>query len=376
MKAKKKLGLIVNPIAGMGGKVGLKGSDGREILDKAIRLGAQKESPKRTMDALRRFVHLKENLALFTYPGDMGENESRQCGFSPMVIGKIEEGKTSGQDTRNAAIDMLEKGVDLLLFAGGDGTARDVYNAIGDRLPALGVPAGVKIHSAVYGISPKKAGDLAALFLSGTSHKLRLKDAEVMDIDEQPIRENRFSARLFGYLKVPVAKRMVQCAKAGDCAGEHQVLSAIAADVINHMEKDHRYIIGPGTTTRAIMEQLGLTNTLLGVDVVLNKELVGSDLNEAGLLSIMDGGKAKIIVGVIGRQGYVFGRGNQQISAKVIRRVGRENIMVLATMDKIASLRGAPLLVDTGDEKLDRHLSGYVQVISGLGERVMLRIDA
>jgi predicted polyphosphate/ATP-dependent NAD kinase len=376
MTAKKKLGLIVNPIAGMGGKVGLKGTDGHKILERAIRLGARQISPKRTMDALNRLVRHREELALFTYPGDMGENECRQCGIFPLVMGKIEKGKTSGKDTQKAAKDMLKQGVDLLLFAGGDGTARDVYVAIGNRLPALGIPAGVKIHSAVYGISPAKTGELAALYVRGNSSEVCLLDAEVMDIDEESFRENRVSARLFGYLKIPFAKKMVQCAKAGDCAGEQQALGAIAADVINNMERDCLYIVGTGTTTRAIMEQLGLKNTLLGVDAVLNKELVGSDLNETELLPLLEGGKAKIFVGVIGRQGYIFGRGNQQISPKIIRRVGRENVVVLATMDKIASLGGAPLLVDTGDEKLDQHLSGYMQVISGLGERIMLRIDA
>ena len=270
---------------------------------------------------------------------------------------------------------MLRLGVDLVLFAGGDGTARDVYNAIGDRLPALGIPSGVKIHSAVYGASPKKAGDLAALYLTGKSSEICLNEAEVMDIDEQSFRQNMLSAKLYGYLKIPYVKRMVQSAKAGGCAGEHQALNAIAADVINNMELDHLYIIGPGTTTKTVMDHLGLGNTLLGVDTVYNRELVGSDLNEVQLLEHVKGKKAKIVVGIIGSQGYIFGRGNQQISAEVIKRIGKENMIILATVDKITSLKGAPLLVDTGDEEIDKHLSGYVQVISGLGERIVLKVE-
>jgi len=376
MEVKKKLGLIVNPIAGMGGKVGLKGSDSLEIIAKAKHLGAHPESPKRAVDALSRLVPLKESLEIITYPYDMGENEARECSLNPIVIGKIQKGKTSEEDTKKAAVDMLRQGIDLLLFAGGDGTARDVYSVIGDRLPVLGIPSGVKIHSAVYGASPKKAGELAALFFTGTSSEFYIKEAEVMDIDEQSFRENMLSARLFGYLKIPYIKRMVQSAKAGGCAGEQQALNAIAADVINNMEEDYLYIIGPGTTTKTVMDNLGLGNTLLGVDAVYNRELIGSDLNESQLLELLKGKKAKIVVSIIGSQGYIFGRGNQQISAEVIEIVGRENIFVLATMEKITTLKGAPLLVDTGDTKVDKILSGYMQVISGLGERIMLKVDS
>lgn len=376
MRAKKKLGLIVNPIAGMGGRVGLKGSDGQEILARAKKLGARPESPKRTVLALGRLVPVKKDFELMTCPHDMGENEALECNLSPIVLGGIKKGPTSGRDTRNAAREMLRLGVDLLLFAGGDGTARDIYSVIRDRLPALGIPSGVKIHSAVYAMSPGKAGELAALYLRGTSSEVRLTEAEVMDIDEQSFRENRLSARLFGYLKVPYLKRMLQGPKAGGCAGEQEALNAIAADVINNMEADCLYIVGTGTTTRAVMEQLGLGKTLLGVDAVCNRELVGSDLNEAQLLQMLEGKKAKIVVGVIGNQGYIFGRGNQQISAKVINRVGKDNIIILATIEKITTLKGAPLFVDTGDEKLDRDLNGYVQVINGLGERLMLKVES
>ena len=371
---KRKLGFIVNPIAGMGGRVGLKGSDSAEILKKAKELGAEPESPRRAVEALNKIGHIKDNIELITYPYEMGEDEAKECGFSPTVIGSIKRGTTTSEDTKNAAKEMLDLQVDLLLFAGGDGTARDIYDAIGDKIPVLGIPTGVKIHSAVYATSPQHAGDLVTMYLGEKSSGIRLCEAEVMDIDEQAFRENRLSARLYGYLKVPYERSLVQSPKAGSVAAEEATIEAIAYDVINSMRDDYLYIIGTGTTTKGIMEKLGLKNTLLGVDAVYKKELVGSDLNETQLLKLIEGRKTKIIVTIIGGQGYIFGRGNQQISPTVIKKAGKENIIVVATMNKILSLEGSPLLVDTGDDEVNKMLTGYIKVITGLSERIMLRV--
>ena len=371
---KRKLGFIVNPIAGMGGRVGLKGSDSEEILKKARELGAEPESPRRAVAALRKISRLKGSIELVTYPYEMGESEAEECGFNPTVIGAIRKGNTTSSDTENAAKEMLQLKVDLVLFAGGDGTARDIYNAVGDKIPVLGIPAGVKIHSAVYATSPQHAGELAAIYLDKESSGIRLREAEVMDIDEQAFRENRLSAKLYGYLKVPYERNLVQSAKAGSVPGEEAAIDSIASDVINNMQDDYLYIIGAGTTLRGIMEKLGLKNTLLGIDAVYKRKLVGSDLNEAQLLKLMEGKKTKIVVTIIGGQGYIFGRGNQQISAKVIKKVGKENIIVVATQSKILSLRGSPLLVDTGDDEVNKMLTGYIKVTTGLNERMMLRV--
>jgi len=371
---KKKLGFIVNPIAGMGGRVGLKGSDSYEILKKARELGAEPESPGRAVEALKKISRIKDNIELVTYPYEMGEDEAKECEFSPTVIGSVKKGNTTSCDTKNAAKEMLKLKVDLLLFAGGDGTARDIYDVIGDKIPVLGIPAGVKIHSAVYATSPLNAGNLAAMYLGRESSGIRLREAEVMDIDEQAFRENRLSAKLYGYLKVPYERSLVQSAKAGSVSEEEAVIDAISCDVINNMQDDYLYIIGTGTTTRGIMEKLGLKNTLLGIDAVYKRNLVGSDLNEAQLLKLIEDKKAKIVVTIIGGQGYIFGRGNQQISARVIKKVGKENIIVAATENKILSLKGSPLLVDTGDDEVNKMLTGYIKVITGLNERVMLRV--
>lgn len=371
---RQKLGLIVNPIAGMGGRVGLKGTDGHAIVEKAKALGAEAESPRRTVIALRRLNRIKDNIELITYPYEMGEDEAKECDFLPTVIGSVKRGNTTSLDTKTAARELLALQVDLLLFAGGDGTARDIYDSIGNNIPVLGIPSGVKIHSGVYATSPQNAGDLAAMYLEKGSSNVRLREAEVMDVDEQAFRENRVSAKLYGYLKVPYERRLVQSPKAGSVPGEEVAMDAICSDVVKNMQDNYVYIIGPGTTTRGIMEKLGLQKTLLGIDAVYNRNLVGSDLNEAQILGLIEGKKAKIIVTVIGGQGYIFGRGNQQISAKVIKKVGMENIIVMATNNKILSLQGNLLLVDTGDDEVNKMLSGYTQVITGFNERAVVRI--
>jgi predicted polyphosphate/ATP-dependent NAD kinase len=273
----------------------------------------------------------------------------------------------------NAAREMLQLHVTLLLFAGGDGTARDIYNAIGDGLPVLGIPAGVKIHSAVFGANPISAGDLAASYLRGKVSNLR--EAEVMDIDEEAFRQGVVSARLYGYLKVPFQRRLLQGLKTPSSPGQRAAMAAIAADVVSNMEDGWLYIIGPGTTTRAITSRLGLDKTLIGVDVVADGELIATDVNESQLLELLEGRKAKIVVTPIGGQGYIFGRGNQQISPKVIEKVGRENILVVSTTGKIHSLRGRPLWVDTGDQAVDEMLSGYTRVITGYDEQIVYKVS-
>jgi predicted polyphosphate/ATP-dependent NAD kinase len=284
---------------------------------------------------------------------------------------------TSPADTEQAARELLAAGIDLILFAGGDGTARNVCNAVGQRVPVIGVPAGVKIHSAVYATTPAAAGDVAALFLHERPAAVRLREGEVMDIDEEAFREDRVSAHLYGYLSVPYARGLTQSAKAGGVAGEERALNDVATDVISDMSPGTLYILGPGTTTRTIMIRLGLEKTLLGVDAVSGGALAGRDVTEEGLLHLLETHRdAHIVVTAIGGQGHIFGRGNQQISPAVIRRVGSAGITVIATQTKLLSLEGRPLLVDTGDPALDAELSGYVKVVTGLGERTMYKVGA
>jgi len=374
LESRKRLGFIVNPIAGIGGRVGLKGSDGLKTLRKAMELGAEKTAPARAVEALKRIAPIKDQIELITYPHEMGENEARECSFKPVIIGSIKSGRTTSEDTVRAAREMLELGVELILFAGGDGTARDIYEAVDGKVPVLGIPAGVKIHSGVYAVNPASAGELAAKFLLGETSSIR--ESEVMDIDEEAFREDRVSARLYGYLKVPYMETLVQSSKEASRAQEKISMLAIASDVVENMQDDYIYLVGPGTTTRAVFNELGLEKTLLGVDIVQKGRLVASDVNESKILELIRRKKAKILVTVIGGQGFVFGRGNQQISPIVIREVGRENVEIVATPDKLASLKGKPLLVDTGDPEVDEMLSGYHKVVTGYKRRVVYMVKS
>ncbi len=363
-----KLGFIVNPIAGMGGKVGLKGTDGEEVLKKALELGAKPESPIKAKKALEVLIQVKDKIELFTYSGDMGENIAKELGFEVKVLGEAKS-KTSSEDTEKAISEMLDNGIEFLLFAGGDGTARNIYNVIGDKIPVIGIPAGVKIHSGVYANHPRAAGEVVLKFLE--DEFMNLKEVEVMDIDEDAFRDGQVVAKLFGYMKVPFEPELVQNQKSGGIVGEEAALDGISDKIIENMEEDVFYIIGSGTSTRPIMEKLGLPNTLLGIDIVKNKKLIASDVNEKEILEHIGDNKAKIIVTVIGGQGYILGRGNQQLSANVIRKVGKENIQIIATKRKLMDLGRRPLLVDTGDEEVNNMFNGYMKVRTSYTEEVV-----
>ena len=354
-----KLGVIINPIAGMGGRVGLKGTDGVEVLKKARSMGAIPESPKKAMKALEALKPI-ENLEIYSYPGEMGERELKELGWEPNVIGEIGE-ETSPEDTERAAKEMKGLGVDLIIFAGGDGTARNIFNAIEDNIPVIGIPAGVKIHSGVFASHPRNAGEIALHYLSDP--EIGVKDAEVMDIDEERFRDGIVTAKLYGYMKIPHMPNLTQSQKSSGFADEREAIEGIAEKVIEEMRDGIYYIVGSGTTIRPIMEGLGLPNTLLGIDIIKDKKLVASDVNEKEILEIIGDNPAKIIVTVIGGQGYIFGRGNQQISAEVINKVGKKNIIVVAPRSKIFSLEGRPLLVDTGDDEVNKMMSGYISVV-------------
>ncbi|MBK5253379.1 MAG: ATP-NAD kinase family protein [Peptostreptococcaceae bacterium] len=358
----------------MGGRVGLKGSDGEDILEKAIQLGAIPECPNKAVVGLCQIKEYKgEILEIYTYPNEMGEDEVRAAGLNPIVIGKIESGNTKSADTTKAANDMYDIGVDLILFAGGDGTARNILDVVGEKIPVLGIPGGCKIHSAVYAINPKSAGKVVVKYLEGKVKNL--KESEVMDIDEDAFRDGILKARLYGYMKVPNENKLVQNMKSGSAPGEDAALDFVSRYIAFSLEKDVLYIMGSGSTVRGVMDKLGIKNTLLGVDLIYNNQLIANDVNEYTILTYLGKyNKAKIIITVIGGQGYLFGRGNQQLSPKVIRKVGIENIIIISTKNKMNSLFGKPLLVDTGDEELNDELNGYAEVIVGFGESVMFKV--
>jgi predicted polyphosphate/ATP-dependent NAD kinase len=325
------------------------------------------------VEALKIVSRIKGSIEVLTYPSEMGENECREAGLLPKVIGLIRDGETAPEDTQRAAQQMVAAGVDLILYAGGDGTARDICYAIGEKVATLGIPAGVKIHSAVFAVTPRSAGEVAVMCFEG--RLINFREAEVMDIDEDAFRRGVVKAKLYGYLKVPEESRHVQNLKAGEIQSEQESLQGMAAEIINVMDDDSCYfIIGPGTTTKVIMENLGLEKTLLGADILCNKQLVGADVSEQQIMEKIRGNRAKIVITPIGGQGHIFGRGNQQLSPQVIRMVGKENIIVVATKEKLSSLSGRPLLVDTGDEELNEDLSGYIKVTTGFADYVMYKV--
>lgn len=371
---RRRLGLIVNPVAGLGGRVGLKGSDGAHVQQRARELGAQPQAQARAAQALAALAPLSEAIHLFTPPADMGEWAARQTGFEPLVLGKTVPGSTTAEDTRRAALAMLEAGVDLLLFAGGDGTARDIYSAIEQRVPVLGIPAGVKIHSAAFAVNPRRAGELALEYLR--SSKMPTREVEVIDLDEESYRAGILATGLYGYLRTPYRRQFVQSQKTPTPASEAVQARAIAADVIEGMQPEALYLLGPGTAPRAIAERLGLPKTLLGVDVISAGQAPALDVGERRILELIENRDAKIIVTPIGGQGFLLGRGNQQISPRVLRQVGKDNLIVVSLPHKLDELRGRPLLVDTGDASLDDLLSGYIEVVSGYHERIIYRVVA
>lgn len=371
MMSKTSIGLIVNPIAGMGGSVGLKGTDGAEILRKAKELGAVPHSPERAIEALEALSPIQDRFILYTYGGELGEEEALAAGLSPCVVGSSKRGETTAGDTRSACRDFLFQGVEIILFAGGDGTAHDVLEAVEQSVPVIGIPAGVKMHSAAYATNPRSAGSLAYHFLTQGNQSFR--DLEVMDFDEPAFREGRVSARILGYLRVPFIEALVQGPKLS-FRSERQTLASIAAAVTERMDEDNLFIIGPGTTTGAIMSFLNLKGSLSGVDVVRHKRLLLSDANEWQLVELVERLPSRIVVTPIGGQGHIFGRGNQQISSRVIDRVGTENMIIVATPEKLASFRGRPLQVDLLDPRIHDCLRGYQSIITGKDERVIYPI--
>lgn len=363
----KRVGLIVNPIAGLGGSVGLKGTDG--VAEQALRLGARPHAGERAETALRELLPLREELELLCAGGEMGEDIARSLGFQVKTI-YFPPTHTSSPDTVAAARAM--DSCELLLFAGGDGTARDIVSS-GVQLPVIGIPAGVKIHSPVYALRPESAGRLALRFLRGGQRRLR--EAEVVDIDEEAYRQGLVRTRLYGYLNVPDGTDLLQHGKASSPESERAQQLSIAHEMIERMRPGVAYLVGPGSTTRALMDELGQPNTLIGVDLLQDQKLVASDLCEADILAQLDRGETHLIVTPTGGQGYLFGRGNQQLSAAVLRRLGKERIHILATQEKLFQLSGRPLLVDTGDAQVDELLCGYYRVIVRYHEEQMCRVS-
>ncbi len=374
-----RLGVVVNPVAGIGGRVGLKGSDGPETRRRALELGAVPEAGERALTALVALRRSAPEAEVLAWAGEMGTHAAVAAGLRPRSLGHIRPGATTAADTRAAARALAGEGVDLLLFAGGDGTARDILDAVGGSLPVLGIPAGVKVYSAAFTVNPARAGQLAAAFLAGPGVPVR--EVEVLDLDEAAYREGRVSPRLAGYLRVPYREGAVQGGKVPSPPGEDAALAGIAAQVLDDLPAGTACVLGPGTTLRAVARRLGVPKTLTGVDVAevgagQAGRLLAADVSEADLLRLAQARPLALVVTPIGGQGFIFGRGDPQIGPRILALVPRAAIRVVATPAKLAALGGRPLLVDTGDPDVDTALSGYLPVITGYRERSMYRVGS
>ncbi len=358
----ESLGVVVNPIAGMGGRVGLKGTDG--MLSEARNRGATPRAPDRARTALSTLYRRQPELAVYTAATVMGEDAAREAGYEPTVVYTPDQWGTepsidptrpgtSAADTRAAVRAFLDHDVDLILFVGGDGTAVDVAEVLEaaegtETTPMLGVPAGVKIYSSVFAVTPKDAGRIAAEFD-------RVADREINDIDEDAYRDGEVRSELKAIVPVPVAPAV----QSGKQVASGSV-DSLAAGFAREIEADRSYVFGPGGTVGAIESELGIDPSPLGVDVWRDGEVLARDATESELLDVLEP-PVTIVVSPIGGQGFIFGRGNHQISPAVIRLA--DEIEVVASTDKLDDI--ASLRVDTDDEAIDDSLRGWQQVRTG-----------
>ncbi|MEA3449029.1 MAG: ATP-NAD kinase family protein [Bacteroidota bacterium] len=361
----KKVGLIVNPIAGMGGSVGLKGTDG-DAYKKAIELGAKPTTPQRIEDTLALIK--SDDLYFFVAPGKMGEDYLKKFNFKYEVVSKIGK-ETNADDTKKIIREMLKEGIDLLIFVGGDGTARDVCDVLGLSTPVLGIPSGVKMFSPVFALSTYAAAEI----INNMTNEVLEK--EVLDIDEEAFRQGKLGVKLYGYLNVPKNSNFLQSKKEPSNVSKPEKISKeeIAQYISEKIESERLYILGPGTTLKTITDKIGVEKNLLGIDAVFNSELVGTDLNEKGLMELIEKyDNTKIIVTPIGGNGFIFGRASKQFTPKILNLIGKENVIVVATEDKISRLEC--LRVDTGDVKTDDNLKGHVKVITGYKTETIIEV--
>ncbi|MGI9423592.1 MAG: ATP-NAD kinase family protein [Hyphomicrobiaceae bacterium] len=374
-----RIGFLVNPIAGMGGRVGLKGTD--DVVDEARRLGAEpiaQDRATQTLQALRKSLATDAACAQImwmTLSGEMGEVELHKAGFEDIEIIAETSDPPTRQDTERAVQAFLVSGVDLILFCGGDGTARDITQIIGDRAPVLGIPSGVKMYSGVFGVSPIRTAEIVARFANG---ELTTAEVDILDLDEEEYRRGEWAVRLVGSATTIYEPNYTQAAKAFITESDDGEVKASIADYLAEETNAHPetlYLLGPGSTVQAVSVKLGFDTTLLGIDAIRDCEVVGRDLNEQELMRLLSPPTTgHLIVSPIGAQGFVLGRGNLQISPQVVRRIGIDQITVVATPAKIR--RTPKLRFDTGDPDLDRALSArrYFPVITGYRRKRLVPI--
>ena len=351
------VGFVLNPIAGMGGRVGLKGTDGKVAAARAR--GAEPRAPQRAQRALDELRERLPDAEISTWGDPMGEQEVRAAGYEPTVLGQPAGEETDAEDTREAVEAFVDAGVDLVLFVGGDGTAADVAETLeGTDTPMLGIPAGVKVYSSVFAVSPEDAAYIVASYE-------RTERREVMDIDEDEYREGEVNPELRAVARVPVGEQMQSSKQLG--GGTVEALAEGVADDIR-AEPEKTYVLGPGSTVGTIKDELGFEASPIGVDVWRDGEVLVSDASEGEILDAL-GEDNVIVVSPIGGQGFVFGRGNPQLSPDVIRQCDVTIVASRAKLDGVSVLRA-----DTDDPDLDEELQGWWKVRVGKFETRMMKL--
>jgi predicted polyphosphate/ATP-dependent NAD kinase len=376
----KSIGFVINPIAGMGGRVGLKGTDG--VVAQARRLGAKPLAQKRAAEMLAELARQLSarthapQLRWLTCAGAMGEAQLLAAGFlsRDIVVTHHPPDEPSAADTRSAVESFLARGVDLVLFCGGDGTARDICEVVGTGVAILGIPSGVKMYSGVFGSNPARTAEILLAFLD---ERLTTAAVDVLDLDESQYRADTWQVRLYHSALTPFEPTYSQSAKALiEAAGDDEVKEAIAESLYEQFAQQRNLLVllGPGSSVKSVAQRWDLDKTLLGIDAIADGKLVGSDLNETEILELLARFENRaLVLSPIGAQGFVLGRGNLQLSPEVIRAIGCDNIIVIATPAKL--LRTPVLRFDTGDRLLDEELTGqgYLKVLTGYHRRRLVK---
>ena len=367
-----RVGVLLNPVAGIGGSVALRGSDGLATQQRARTLGARSQAAARLGQALAA-VNAPDRADWLTIAAPMGEDVLATSGIQCRVVGAPRDTVTTSQDSRESVHMLTQAGIDLLLFAGGDGTARDVLVSLNQPQLCLGVPAGVKMHSSVFALTPSAAGRIISRLLEGDL--VAIQQGEVRDIDEAALREGRIDNHYFGSMRVPAAADFMQSLKIAGRESEPLAQEEVAAGVLATIQPGRCYLLGAGSTLFAIKRQLGFAGTLLGVDVWQDGQVLAVDATAQQLLAMCTAERDVVaVLSPTGHQGMLLGRGNQQFSPAVLRCLAGR-LMVVATRGKLAQLQGRPMWVDSGDAQMDARLCGLVDVICGYDERLLYAVS-
>ena len=367
-----RLGLLVNPDAGLGGRLGLKGSDGQAELARSM--GAEDRSGPRMRAMLEHFSSIHragfEDISWVTSEGRMGTEWFPEAEIGSISTVHSSSRGTSAADTQDAVNSLLESEIDLLVYAGGDGTTRDVVAALesaeSSETPVIGVPTGVKMHSGCFAASPKAAAEALSSWLIGD---LLLASTEVLDLDEDLYRQGKWVVRLYAEAITPSSPRWMQGSKQRiEASGEEDTTEGLADHIRELLVSDNRMLIwGSGGTLRKIAQMNEFEPTNLGIDATIGIEQVGTDLSESDLLELLSDhdGPTTLLLSPMGGQGFLIGRGNLQLSPQVLRLIGIENIRGVVTPAKLLSVRR--LRIETGDPELDADFADmrYMKVLQG-----------